>query len=254
MKLSDISHSRKKNTLAEDVKRVSQLLLEADDWHLSHTILDYALDDLAQSVKVDHTYDIPYVAGYNISGGTIYIDKDMPLSLVIGGDNVDVTKYLMLHEIVEKSILKSTKVSYQDAHQIALRTERDAVINDGISWDEYNSKMEKYISAIGNKENNNLPLDLDLKPYTDERDVVELRKMEPDTDIFGKKTPTAKQLSNKYNISIFDVYGKIQQGITVEVEHTSDKEIASEIARDHLGEDIDYYDKLANMEKTFTGE
>lgn len=41
---------------------------------------------------------------------------------------------------------------------------------------------------------------------------------------------------------------QLQKGIKVEMEHTDDKEIAREIALDHLTEDSKYYDKLAEME------
>jgi hypothetical protein len=41
---------------------------------------------------------------------------------------------------------------------------------------------------------------------------------------------------------------KLTQGTKIEMEHTSDSEIAEEIATDHLWEDLDYYDKLAKME------
>ena len=40
----------------------------------------------------------------------------------------------------------------------------------------------------------------------------------------------------------------------VELEHTADKNIAREIATDHLWEDIDYYEKLAKMEKRRNNE
>ena len=43
---------------------------------------------------------------------------------------------------------------------------------------------------------------------------------------------------------------QIEKGILVEMEHTNDKKIATEIAKDHvLGEKEDYYDRLEIMEK-----
>jgi hypothetical protein len=42
---------------------------------------------------------------------------------------------------------------------------------------------------------------------------------------------------------------KLMKGIKVEMEHTTDVRIATEIAMDHLWEDINYYDKLAKIEK-----
>jgi hypothetical protein len=42
--------------------------------------------------------------------------------------------------------------------------------------------------------------------------------------------------------------GAIQKGTDVEMEHTSDKNIARKIALDHLAEFPDYYDRLEKME------
>jgi hypothetical protein len=42
---------------------------------------------------------------------------------------------------------------------------------------------------------------------------------------------------------------KVAQGASVEKEHTSSKTLAKEIARDHLTEDMNYYEKLRKMEK-----
>jgi len=42
--------------------------------------------------------------------------------------------------------------------------------------------------------------------------------------------------------------GAIEKGVEVELEHTTDKQIAEEIAMDHLTEDSEYYEKLEVME------
>lgn len=49
------------------------------------------------------------------------------------------------------------------------------------------------------------------------------------------------------NASDFD-QDALDQGIEIEMEHTDDPDIAEEIATDHLSEDEEYYDKLAEME------
>jgi hypothetical protein len=51
-----------------------------------------------------------------------------------------------------------------------------------------------------------------------------------------------KQFATEY------IKKKLQQGIKVEMEHTTDVRIATEIAMDHLWEDLKYYDKLAKIE------
>jgi hypothetical protein len=52
-----------------------------------------------------------------------------------------------------------------------------------------------------------------------------------------------KQFAEKY------VKPQLMKGIKVEMEHTTDVRIATEIAMDHLWEDINYYEKLAKIEK-----
>jgi hypothetical protein len=42
----------------------------------------------------------------------------------------------------------------------------------------------------------------------------------------------------------------LEKGTRMEMEHTSDADVAREIAMDHLAEDPAYYDKLEEMEKT----
>lgn len=57
-------------------------------------------------------------------------------------------------------------------------------------------------------------------------------------------------LADKKKPSDFDSEA-LAAGIKVEMEHTSDKAIAEEIAMDHLQEDKDYYMKLKTIEKCF---
>jgi hypothetical protein len=63
------------------------------------------------------------------------------------------------------------------------------------------------------------------------------------------KTLTAKQIADKWNLPLSVVAKKIEAGIKVEKEHTKSTREANEIARDHLGERPDYYEKLHKMEK-----
>jgi hypothetical protein len=60
-------------------------------------------------------------------------------------------------------------------------------------------------------------------------------------------------LASGRDVSTFDA-DSIRQGIEVELEHTDDIGIATEIAMDHLAEDPKYYDKLKKMEKKGAGK
>lgn len=67
-------------------------------------------------------------------------------------------------------------------------------------------------------------------------------------EYLDKKTLTKTELAVKWNTTEQLVQMEIDKGMLVEQEHTSNLEIANEIARDHLSEDLKYYDKLAEIE------
>lgn len=59
---------------------------------------------------------------------------------------------------------------------------------------------------------------------------------------------TLKSLQAKY--PKVDIRAALIQGAKVEMEHTTDHQIAIEIAMDHLMEDPEYYTKLRQIEET----
>lgn len=60
-------------------------------------------------------------------------------------------------------------------------------------------------------------------------------------------TPSVQKLAKKYGVSVEEVERQVRRGIKIELEHTSSKTTAREIALDHLGERLDYYKKLATI-------
>jgi hypothetical protein len=65
----------------------------------------------------------------------------------------------------------------------------------------------------------------------------------------NKPTSSVSELAKKYKVSANTVEKQLEKGIKVEMEHTSLKSVAREIALDHLGEDLHYYEKLAKIEQ-----
>jgi hypothetical protein len=55
-------------------------------------------------------------------------------------------------------------------------------------------------------------------------------------------------IAKKHGISVDMLVAEFKKGIAVEMEHTTDREIAKEIALDHLFEDPKYYTKLSKIE------
>jgi hypothetical protein len=153
--------------------------LKAHDWYVSSLMLDRALDAILRRVKnLDREHDIPYLAGYSQDGKTIYIDRHLPKSFTFRGRTIDVDRFLILHEEVEKTLIDQLGLHYMHAHQIATRAEEAAVHAQKITWQAYDRFMQKYVKAIGDERLSKVPADLDLKPYRDYHDYDLLRQME----------------------------------------------------------------------------
>jgi ParB-like nuclease domain/Protein of unknown function (DUF5661) len=77
----------------------------------------------------------------------------------------------------------------------------------------------------------------------------DVNEQSPDTSkLLDKPTMTVAELAAKYGVSKDTVMVELRKGIKVELEHTSKQDVAREIALDHLGEDLHYYEKLASVE------
>ena len=57
-----------------------------------------------------------------------------------------------------------------------------------------------------------------------------------------------EDIAKKHGVDIKIVNDQIKMGVKVEYEHTKDSNVATEIAKDHLKEMSDYYDKLEVIE------
>ena len=62
------------------------------------------------------------------------------------------------------------------------------------------------------------------------------------------KTYTPEQLAAKHGVSIDVINKQVDKGTRAEMEHTTDVNVAREIALDHILEMPDYYDKLDRMD------
>jgi hypothetical protein len=67
------------------------------------------------------------------------------------------------------------------------------------------------------------------------------------------KRMTLNDIAKKHNISVDTIVKDLKKGMKVEMEHTTDVNVAKEIAFDHLYEDPKYYDKLSTIENINEG-
>lgn len=68
------------------------------------------------------------------------------------------------------------------------------------------------------------------------------------TEQLDVKTLSVKELAKKHNVPEKQIIDQLNKGMKVELEHTTDRKVAKEIALDHLKEFPDYYDRLAKAE------
>jgi hypothetical protein len=59
---------------------------------------------------------------------------------------------------------------------------------------------------------------------------------------------TAKDIADKFKLSVRKINTQTTKGVKIEMEHTDNKQRATEIAMDHISEFPDYYDRLEKME------
>jgi hypothetical protein len=172
--------------------------LRLPDTYVSSLMLDRALDAIARRVgAIDRNHDIPYLAGYSTDGKRIYIDRHLPRSFLYKGRSIEVDRYLLLHEEVEKTLIDQLGLHYQHAHQIATRAEEAAVRADAVSWRAYDRFMQQYVKEMGDERLTKLPADLDLKPYRDEHDYDLMRRMKDATEDVGHPLSNEVALSRR---------------------------------------------------------
>lgn len=152
------------------------MLRGEDTWLSSHSMCK-ATEALLQRCTIDTTHDVPYLGG--ISRGpkkpVVYIDPIVPQIFVTKrGQNLNMFRYLVVHEMVEKAMFDTFNMRYQEAHQIATRAEKAAVEADGHSWKEYQTFSLQLVDDVRRKclekEDLQLPDDLELRPYQHEDD------------------------------------------------------------------------------------
>lgn len=135
-------------------------------------------ESLLNCAKIDNSYDIPYLAGYNTKGTKFFIDKDLPKVFKYKGKNYDIFPFLLRHESVEKAAMIELGLGYKAAHAMATKAEREKVEEAGIVWKDYQKYVGKYIKKDGHKKLTAVPSSLDMTPYEcyDEKPLIKTMK------------------------------------------------------------------------------
>jgi hypothetical protein len=67
--------------------------------------------------------------------------------------------------------------------------------------------------------------------------------------LHGSMKQKHQEIADKHGVPLQDIEDQLEMGLKIEMEHTTDKAIAHEIAMDHLMEDPHYYTNLSKIEE-----
>lgn len=161
--------------------------------------------------------------------------------------------YLKSRGINPDFVSKDTKISHAKSHEFH-KWKRDHMFDDPINYVSTTAadKMKKLRAQTEEVEIEEMktlkltPVEMRQKAITRAKRLTSVIKHNGlhKEEALNKKTPTVEDLAKKYNVSEEEIQKELDKGIKVEMEHTSDKKVAREIALDHLGEKMDYYKKL----------
>ncbi len=147
-------------------------------------------------------------------------------------------KYEKLLDIINQA-LRSTSLEKVTKTLKKIRQYRQAGLDKGGEFGPENLaykalRSRGYITKL---------YDLRDKLHSQELTVETMYKQKLDKPTFG-----VRELVKMHNVSLDHILTQLIQGINVESEHTSNEDLAREIALDHLKEDPNYYSKLKKAE------
>lgn len=155
-----------------------------------------------RSVRIDRTYDIPFLAGYSIDGGTIYIDRHLPVGTRVRG--YPVTQFLVQHERVEKSLIDAMGFNYARAHLMATAVEHEFVRRAGLNPAEYEKVLAPFIKSVAREKLKRLPPDLDMTPIssTDSQSAVMLRNIIATQAVANRSINVRRRIPSRMRVKV----------------------------------------------------
>jgi hypothetical protein len=140
---------------------------------------------LDRRFRVDTDHDVPDLAGYNIAGDVIYIDRHFWAAIksgaTIAGRRIAaaaLARALVTHEHVEKSLIDAKGYKYPEAHELATVAEHTVVRRLGIAPNAYEAFLKPFIKRVAVEQITDPPKDLDATPYHDDPDANDWRVLE----------------------------------------------------------------------------
>ena len=165
----------------------------------------------ADGINVNTEYDVPYGGGTSKDGKTIYVDKNLPQFLEVGGKKVDIWQSIAHHEAAEIGPMLEGD-DYETAHtKHANPAEKAYVEGLGVDWKTYDKAVDALVEKIEREPNPKLPPDLYLKPYGKGCRAI---KGDPQIEELHKKAQAQDNLAFDRSVRSFDQDGRLHVALT----------------------------------------
>ena len=123
---------------------------------------------------------IPYLAGSDESGTTVFFDEHLPAKISVRKNgtlkSLDPRPFLRIHETVEGVLIRLYGFDYAKAHRYATCEERAAVEAAGIAWRSYETALEPMIRIDEHDKPTNMPKNLLSAAYKGTKYYTALQK------------------------------------------------------------------------------
>ncbi|MEM3827110.1 MAG: hypothetical protein QXR58_00730 [Candidatus Micrarchaeaceae archaeon] len=163
----------------EEVKFDSKLQIEGDIAKLDGREIGKVVGRKSSAdVRINTAYSIKYTGGYSKDGKTIYLDSRFPKIIVVDGKEIDTVDTIARHHELPEKWFVDEGYTYQYAHIIATKIEREYVESLGTNWESYSKEVEKHLHEVSSAPLQISPKDLDLAPYSMSGDTKTLDEIE----------------------------------------------------------------------------
>lgn len=148
---------------------------------------------------------------------------------------------------VAKSVVRRGMGAYSSSHRPTIS---GGAANSRVAWGLARLKAFVYKAQNGHSKSGKYSQDNDL---LNELSIKHSKFEDGGEILMGGKADgmTLADIAKEHGVSIKTVIEAYRDGMKHEMEHTTDHQVASEIAKDHIVERIDYYDMLDKAEKTY---
>lgn len=160
-----------------------------------------------------------------------------------------------IHKIDRAEIYKNTSMENKESILKQLEEKKQELLLNGKELSDLRKKLYGNVDISSPKSQEEKDLDKQISDVFSqineivfEKKRIKSNKMETGGELIEgglSDNMTIKEIADLHGVSVEEIKSQLSKGVKVEKEHTNNNKIATEIAKDHLVENPDYYDRLS---------